>query len=279
VPVYPFPEEIGRVAGAAARYAEWKGADPGAFPDFEDLRLDRARETCVRAAVERGDGWLSVSEARNVLELAGLQVVEGGVGTTPEAAAEIARELGFPVAVKLASIEITHKTEMGAVKLGLADEEGVKAAFREIRDTLEEAGRADAMEGVLVQPMLRGAAEVMMGMTQDPVFGPVLAFGLGGIHVEVLRDVAFRVAPLTDRDARQMVREIRGHVLLEGYRGHPPADLPALEEALLRLSLLVDAVEEIRELDLNPVFALEPGKGYRIADARIRVGRTDEGRD
>lgn len=127
------------------------------------------------------------------------------------------------------------------------------------------------MEGVLVQPMLAGSAEVMMGVSQDPSFGPVLAFGLGGIHVEILRDVSFRVAPLTDRDAREMIREIRGHALLEGYRGHPSADLDALEDGLLRLSCLVDAVEEIRELDLNPIFALEPGDGYRVADARIRV--------
>ncbi|HSR42508.1 MAG TPA: acetate--CoA ligase family protein, partial [Longimicrobiales bacterium] len=198
----------------------------------------------------------------------------GGVGRSPDEAVEIARGVGFPVAVKLASIEISHKTDIGAVKLGLGGQEGVRAAYAEIREILEERGQAEAMEGVLVQPMLEGTAEVMAGMNQDPVFGPVLAFGLGGIHVEVLRDVAFRVAPLTDRDAREMVREIRGYRLLEGYRGHPPADVAALEEGLLRLSLLVDAVEEIRELDLNPIFALEPGKGYRIADVRIRVRET-----
>jgi len=274
IPVYPFPEEIGRVAGSAARYAEWRASDPGAFPEFEDQRLDEARATCRRALEKRGEGWLSVAEARRVLELAGLGVAEGGVGTSPDEAVEIARKVGYPVAAKLASIEISHKTDIGAVKLGLEDADGVRAAYAEIEETLRERGQEEAMEGVLVQPMLEGTAEVMAGMTQDPVFGPVLAFGLGGIHVEVLRDVAFRVAPLTDRDAREMVREIRGYRLLEGYRGHPPADAAALEEGLLRLSLLVDAVEEIRELDLNPIFALEPGEGYRIADVRIRVRET-----
>ncbi|MDX1632931.1 MAG: acetate--CoA ligase family protein, partial [Thermoanaerobaculia bacterium] len=161
--------------------------------------------------------------------------------------------------------------DLGAVKLNLETEDGVRGAFSEIEEILEQEGKKEQMEGVLIQPMLEGSAEVMAGMSQDPVFGPVLAFGLGGIHVEILRDVAFRVAPLTDRDAREMVREIRGWQLLQGYRGHPEADVGALEDALLRLSLLVDAVEEIRELDLNPIFALEPGDGYRIADARIRV--------
>ena len=279
IPVYPFPEEIGRVAGTAVRYAEWRQSDPAAFPEFEDQRLDEARAVCRRALEERGGGWLSVAEARRVLELAGLEVAPGGVGSTPDEAVEIAERVGYPVAAKLASIEISHKTDLGAVKLGLEDGPAVRDAFRRIRAILEERERTDAMEGVLIQPMLEGTAEVMAGMSQDPVFGPVLAFGLGGIHVEVLRDVAFRVAPLTDRDAAEMVREIRGYRLLEGYRGHPPADVEALEEALLRLSLLVASVEELRELDLNPVFALEPGRGYRIADARIRVeGRGEGGR-
>jgi len=113
--------------------------------------------------------------------------------------------------------------------------------------------------------------EVMVGATEDPSFGPLIAFGLGGIHVEILGDVCFRVAPLTDRDAREMVRAIRGYRLLQGYRGHAPADLEAIEEVLLRVSRLVEAVPEIAELDLNPVFALPPGQGCRIIDARMRV--------
>ncbi|MFP3947944.1 MAG: GNAT family N-acetyltransferase, partial [Longimicrobiales bacterium] len=271
IPVFTFPEEIGRVAGAAVRYAEWAGSDPGAFPEFADQRLDEARSLCRAALDERGEGWLSVDEARTLLETAGLTVAPGGVGRSADEAVEIAREVGFPVAAKLASIQITHKTDLGAVKLDLEDEDAVRSAFSEIEEILEREGKKGQTEGVLIQPMLEGSVEVMAGMSQDPVFGPIVAFGLGGIHVEVLRDVAFRVAPLTDRDAREMVREIRGWRLLQGYRGHPEADVEALEDALLRLSLLVDAVEEIRELDLNPVFALEPGDGYRIADARIRV--------
>jgi acetate---CoA ligase (ADP-forming) len=119
--------------------------------------------------------------------------------------------------------------------------------------------------------MIAGGVEVMAGVTQDPLFGPLIAFGLGGVHVEVLADVCFRVAPLPDRDAAEMVRAIRGYRLLQGYRGHPPADVEAIQEVLLRLSRLVEEIPEINEVDLNPIFALLPGQGCRIADARIGV--------
>ena len=122
-----------------------------------------------------------------------------------------------------------------------------------------------------MQPMVAGGVEVMVGVTADPLFGPLIAFGLGGVHVEILGDVCFRITPLTDCDASEMVRSIRGYRLLEGYRGHAPADVPALEEVLLRISYLVDQIPEITELDLNPIFALPPGQGCQIVDARIRV--------
>lgn len=282
IPVYPFPEMIGKVMGKIVSYAEWQAAEPGAFPDFENQDLPAARKICQDALAERGDGWLTVAEARAVLERGGLVLAEGGVATTDREAADLADRIGYPVAVKLASTQIVHKTDVGGVKLGLGGPGEVRAAFGDIRRTLEAQERAAAMQGVLVQPMLSGTAEVMLGMTQDHVFGPVLAFGMGGIHVEILRDVAFRVVPLTDVDAADMIREIRGYRLLQGYRGHPAGDVPALEEALLRLSRVVETIEVISEIDLNPVFALEPGKGYRIVDARIRVAAiTDsaEGRD
>jgi acetyl coenzyme A synthetase (ADP forming)-like protein len=271
IPVYPFPEMIGKVMGKIASYASWRAAEPGAFPDFEDQDLAAARRICLDALAERGKSWLTVAEARAVLERGGLSLAEGGVAATDGEAADLADRIGYPVAVKLASTEIVHKTEAGGVKLGLRSRDEVRTAFEEIRRALASLGRASAMEGVLVQPMLSGTAEVLMGMTQDHVFGPVLAFGMGGIHVEILRDVAFRVVPVTDADAADMIREIRGYRLLQGYRGHPAADVPALEAALLRLSRLVETIEIISEIDLNPVFALEPGRGYRIVDARIRV--------
>ena len=167
-----------------------------------------------------------------------------------------------------------HKTEIGGVRLNLTNEQAVREAFEAIRARLEQDHSLNAMEGVLIQPMLSGGVELMVGVTHDPLFGPLIAFGLGGIHVEILGDVRFRITPLTDRDATEMVREIKGYRLLEGYRGHPPADIEAIEEVLLRISRLVEEIPEITELDLNPIFALPPGQGCRIVDARIRVSAT-----
>jgi acyl-CoA synthetase (NDP forming) len=271
VPCYDFPEAAARVLGKLAAHAEWRARPPGRVPHFADFHAAAARRVCRHALSERGAGWLTTEETRAVLRAAGLPVGPGGVARTADAAAALARSLGFPVAVKLASHKIVHKTEVGGVRLNLADEAQVRAAFDDVRGRLVRDGRLDAFDGVLVQPMVAGATEVMVGVAHDPLFGPLLAFGLGGIHVEILGDVCFRVTPVTDRDVGEMVRSIRGYRLLEGYRGHPPADVRAIEEVLLRVSRLVEDVHEIAELDLNPVFALPPGAGCRLADARLYV--------
>jgi acetate---CoA ligase (ADP-forming) len=272
IPCYAFPEEPARVLAALAAHARWRAQPPGTIPSFSDIDFPSMRALC-RQALERGTGWLGVEETRALLKHLGLPVCPGGVAHTPDEAAALARSLGFPVAVKLASHQIVHKTEMGGVCLHVPDEGAVIRAFEEIRDRLEREGRLDALEGVLVQPMVSGGTEVLVGLTQDPLFGPLIAFGLGGIHVEVLGDVCLRVTPLTDRDAAEMVRSIKGYRLLQGYRGHPPGDVAALEEILLRVSCLAQEFPEVVELDLNPVFALQPGKGCYIVDARLRVGQ------
>ena len=271
IPAYPFPEEIGRTLGRAADYGAWRTEEPGTFPRFPDQELDAARRICRAALAERGPGRLPVARTREVLDAAGLRVAPGGVAASPDEAVELAAELGYPVAATLASPEVAHKTEMGGVALDLEDEEALRDAFDRIRRRAREADAAGSMEGVLVQPMLGAAAEMMLGVDPDPVFGAVVGVGLGGIHVEVLEDVAFRVAPLTDRDAHEAVRQIRGFRLLQGYRGHPEGDVEALEEALLRLSRLVEEVPEIGQVDLNPVFVLEPGDGCRVVDASVEV--------
>ena len=271
IPSFAFPEEAGRALGKVAAYAEWRSRSPGMIPDYDDIDPHRAREICQKALRERAAGWLSAQETRDVLAALGLPLPRGGIARSAEEAARLASSVGYPVAAKLASQQIVHKTEMGGVRLNLSDESAVRSAYEAIRGRLAEDGKLEAMEGVLVQPMIFGGVELMVGATVDTLFGPLIAFGLGGIHVEILGDVCFRVTPLTDRDAAEMVREIRGYRLLEGYRGHPPADVPAIEEALLRVSRLVEEVPEISELDLNPVFALPPGSGCSIVDARIRV--------
>jgi acyl-CoA synthetase (NDP forming) len=150
------------------------------------------------------------------------------------------------------------------VRLNVPDTESLRRAFEEVRS-------ADPSAGALIQEMIPNGVELMIGVTEDPSFGPLIGFGLGGIHVEVLGDVSFRVMPLSDKDAREMIRDIHGYKLLEGYRGHPAADVASIEEVLLRVSRMVDELPEIRELDLNPVFAFAPPKGCRVADVRIRV--------
>jgi acetyl coenzyme A synthetase (ADP forming)-like protein len=274
VPSFVFPEAAARVLSKTAAYADWRRQPPGIIPDFEDMDFATIRQICAQAAA-RGPGWLSVDEARKLLEEAKLPVAAGGVARTADEAAALARQAGFPVAVKLASQRLVHKTEVGGVHLNLADEEAVRRAFQAIRDRLAKTNQLEAMEGVLVQPMVAGGLEVMVGVTDDPQFGPLIAFGLGGVYVEILADVSFRMAPLTDRDAHEMVRSIRGRRLLEGYRGRPAADVEAIEEVLLRISRLVEEVPAIGELDLNPVFALPPGQGCRIVDARIKVKPVD----
>jgi acyl-CoA synthetase (NDP forming) len=179
-------------------------------------------------------------------------------------AAESARALGFPVALKAVGPAILHKTEVGGVRLGLADETAVLGACRDLKRRLG----ADLTE-FLIQPMVPDGVEVIAGVTHDATFGPLILYGSGGTLVELLADVAFRLHPLTDVDVAAMLEEVRGTALLRGYRGAPPKDEAALKDLLLRLSALVDACPEVREMDLNPVKVLD--RGVRVVDARVRV--------
>jgi acetyl coenzyme A synthetase (ADP forming)-like protein len=271
IPSFSMPEAAACALSKAATYAEWRRQPLGMILDFDDLDLPSAHAVVRKAMENRGDGWLAPEETRAVLLAACLPVAPGGIAKTADEAVTLAQSVGFPVAIKLASLSLVHKTEVGGVRLNVPDAAAVRRAYVEIRDCLAKNNLVDAMEGVLVQPMVPEGVELMVGMTQDPLFGPLLAFGLGGIHVEILGDVCFCVTPLTDRDATEMVRAIRGYRLLQGYRGHSPADIDAIEELLLRVSRLVEEVPEIVGLDLNPVFALPPGKGCTIVDARIQV--------
>jgi acyl-CoA synthetase (NDP forming) len=273
LPNYAFPESAARVLGKLAHYAEWRAQPQGILLDFDDIRPQDARTLCHKATERDGAGWLSGEDTRAILSAFALPLPPGGFCRDGDEAALMARRIGFPVAIKLASRTIVHKSEVGGVCLNLADENAVRQAFAEIHQRLSDTHQLEAMDGVLVQPMITGGVEIMIGVTQDPLFGPLIGFGLGGIHVEILRDVCFRATPITDRDAAEMVRSIKGYRLLEGYRGHPPADVTAIEEILLRVARLVEEVPQIVELDLNPVIALPPGKGCQIVDARIRVAK------
>jgi acetate---CoA ligase (ADP-forming) len=271
VPNFAFPETPALVLSKLAIYSDWRNKPDGMIPEFDDIQPNTARSLCQTVLHQRGPGWLSTEEMRDVLSAFALPLPQGGFCRTAEETAKKASEIGFPVAVKLASRSIVHKTEMGGVQLNLENEIAVRRAFAAIQERLANENKLDAMDGVLVQPMLSGGVELMVGVTQDPSFGPLIGFGLGGIHVEILRDVCFRVTPITDQDANEMVRGIRGYRLLEGYRGHPAADIAAIEELLLRVARMVEEVPEISELDLNPVMTFPPGHGCLIVDGRIRV--------
>jgi acetyl coenzyme A synthetase (ADP forming)-like protein len=271
IPAYAFPENAARALAKVAAHAEWRAQPPGLLWSFEDIRVDEARAICRAALDARGEGWLSGDEAHRVLGAFRLPLAAGTIARSADEAAALALVLGFPVAVKLAARGLPHKTDAGVVRLNVTSDQSVRRAFTDIMTRARKLVPESEIDGVLIQSMISGGVETMMGVTEDQLFGPLVAFGLGGIHVEILGDVRFRIAPLTDRDADELLHEIRGLPLLQGYRGHPPADLDALRELLLRVSRLAVDVPEIVELDLNPVMAMSPGHGCRIVDARVKV--------
>ncbi|HEV8212016.1 MAG TPA: acetate--CoA ligase family protein, partial [Vicinamibacterales bacterium] len=273
IPAYAFPENAARALARIATYAEWRAQPPGLLWGFEDVHAEEARDICRSAVEARGETWLTDEEMRRVLNAFALPMSASAVAHTADDAAALGAVLGFPVVAKVLSSKVQHKTEIGGVRLNLQNEAAVRRAFNDILARAKQAGVLDAVDGVLIQPMLTGGVETMIGVAADRLFGPLIAFGLGGIHVELLGDVRFRIAPLTDHDADELMHEIRGFRLLEGYRGQPAADVGALRDVLLRVSRLADEVPEIIELDLNPVIALPDGHGCRIVDARIKVGR------
>jgi acyl-CoA synthetase (NDP forming) len=218
-------------------------------------------------AKQQGRTYLSEIESKQLLKEAGISTTDARLAKTKTAAISIAKEIGFPVVLKVISPDIIHKSDAGGVKLGLKSQSEVGRAFGEIMASIKEKEPQAKIDGVSVQNMARPGTEVIMGMSKDPQFGPVLMFGLGGIMVEILKDVSFRIVPITRRDANQMIKEIKGYPVLEGYRGQEPANITALEDMLLKLSDFVDKNPEIKELDLNPIFAYKDGAV--AVDARV----------
>jgi acyl-CoA synthetase (NDP forming) len=222
----------------------------------------------VAAGVVASQGKLLIGvAARELLSAQGIPVVPTHLARSPSQAARLAKSLGLPVALKVVSPEIIHKSDVGGVRLHVASLSRVRKAYRDILATVRSYVPEAMIDGISVQPMAKPGIEVVAGLTRDRTFGPVIMFGLGGIFVEVLNDVAFRVVPLQPKDARAMIREIRGFPTLQGSRGAPPVDLGALEGILLTLSAIAEQHLEIHEIDLNPVFAYPTGA--LAVDARI----------
>ena len=210
---------------------------------------------------------LTEVESKELLTQAGISIIDTRLATSKEEAISISKQLGFPVVLKIASPDIVHKNDAGGVKLGLKTSNQVGKAYDGIFKAISKEHPQAKVQGVSVQKMARPGVEVIIGMSKDAQFGPVLMFGLGGIWVEILKDVSFRIAPLTRKDAEEMVREIKGYPLLTGYRGQEPVDLSKLEDFILKVSDFVEKNQEVKELDLNPVFAYSDGAV--AVDARV----------
>jgi acyl-CoA synthetase (NDP forming) len=229
----------------------------------------------IRRAKRENRFVLTEIESKEVLARAGIPVTQAGLATSAAEAGTLAKKIGFPVVLKIVSPDITHKSDVGGVMVGLDSKKAVEAGYSAILRAVKKKQPKARIEGVAVQKMAPEGTQVIVGMSKDPQFGPVIMFGLGGVLVEVLKDVSFRIVPLEKRDAAQMVREIKGYPILEGVRGREPADVPAIESLILKLSAFAEANPQIEEIDLNPVFAYPDG--VIAVDARIVIGDGAQG--
>lgn len=271
IPTYGFPEAAVGALATAMRYRQFLERPQG--QDTEPAGIDRERAALVmqRARARTAEGWLSGDETRDLLQAYGLPMPRTATAASLDEALRVASDFGYPVALKLLSRRIVHKTEVNGVHLDLRGPDDLRRAYAAIEEGARATSVPDAMDGVLIQQMVTGGVEMYVGMTEAPGFGALLAFGAGGTAVEVYRDVAFRVHPLTDVDAQDMLEQVRAKTLLRGFRGAPVADQAALIDAVLRVDRLVRDWSEIRELDVNPLLALPVGHGVVALDARIRI--------
>jgi acetyl coenzyme A synthetase (ADP forming)-like protein len=271
IPCYRFPEDAARALGAMARYVRWRKRPRTEFRLFDDVKPDKVREILKKA---RGEGrrFLPETEAHAVLSAYGLPTLRSTLVQNEAEAIRVAEETGFPVVMKIVSPDIVHKVDVGGVRLNLHSKSDVKRAYEELIPQVQAAKRGADIWGVLIQEMVRNGKETILGMKRDPHFGPLLMFGLGGIYVEVFRDVIFRIAPIRELSARHMIEGIKGIKILRGFRGEPPSDIEAIAQSLARLSQLVTDFPEIDEMDINPLMVLPSGSGARVVDARILLG-------
>ena len=266
IPAFAFPEDAARALARTVEYGVWRDSPEGRIPRFDDARLEEAGAV-IASALGRGAEWLAPEEVERLLDCYGLALVESATVAGVEEAARAAGELGGPVALKAVAPSILHKTELGAVAVDLPGPEAVREAAARMSARLAAAGHEPT--GFLVQRMAPAGVEMLVGVAHDRHFGPVIACGAGGVTAEVMKDVAVRITPLTDRDAHAMVTALRSFPLLEGFRGAPRVDVAALEDVLLRVGAMVEAHPEVAEMDCNPVVVST--EGAVIVDARVRV--------
>jgi len=269
IPAYRFPESAARALGAMWRQRQWMDRPRGERQTFD---VDRqAAASLIEAAMSAGREYLDLPEGLKLLEAYGIRAAGWSVARTADEAIAAAETLGGTVALKAASAEILHKSESGAVRLGLVGAEQISEAFANLEGLLRQASDRALEGGILVQEMVEGGRETIVGMAWQPQFGPILMFGLGGIHVEVLKDVSFRIQPVTAQDAAEMIDSLRGAPILEGVRGEPPVARAQIVEMIQRVSILVGDHPEILELDINPFLAFPDPDRCCAVDARFRL--------
>jgi acyl-CoA synthetase (NDP forming) len=269
VPCYQFPEDAARAMALAIRHGRWCAREPGHVPELPAARRVEAAAIISRELAS-GSGWLSPSRVAQLLECYGLPLIETKVVGNAAQAVAAAAEMSSPVALKAIATGLIHKTDAGGVRLGLRSARAVHAGAAEIEQAVTRAGHT--LDGLIIQPMAPEGVELIVGVVNDHSFGPVLACGAGGTTAELIQDVAVRITPLTDVDAREMIRSLRTFPLLDGYRGAPRCNVAAIEDVLLRISAMVEAHPEIVELDCNPLIVTS--ERALIVDARIRVETT-----
>lgn len=268
VPNYAFPERAARAFRAMADYREVRARPK---PEYVKFDVDQEATQSVLDHV-RSEGRVSIgdAEAREILKAYGMRIPHSEIAENPDRAIEIAGQIGYPVVLKIASPDILHKTDVGGVKVGLENADDVRDAFELMVYRAQRYVPEARIWGCLVQEMVpSGGIEVLVGMNRDPQFGPLVTFGLGGIYVETLKDVTFRLAPFSKQEAEAMLSEIRAHALLDGVRGRPPADKQAIVEALLRMGQLVLDFPEIEEFDINPLVVYSQSQGAVAIDMRL----------
>jgi acetyl coenzyme A synthetase (ADP forming)-like protein len=272
VPSFAFPEAAARALARVADYAEWRDSPVGRVPILEDVNRAGARQLAA-SLLTSGERWLDQDSVQELLHMYGIRTARTTLVRTLDEVGPAAAEFGGPVALKVDSRTLLHKTDVGGVQLGVKDAEDAQRAASKMEETLRARGVLSEVDGYVVQEMatLKGA-EFYVGVSHDPLFGPLLACGSGGTLVELTRDVSVRITPVTDVDLDEMLHGLKMWPLFEGYRGQPPLDGTALRSLLLRVSIMVEDLPHIVELDLNPVLVGAIGEGCIVLDARLRIG-------
>ena len=276
MPFFMYAEEAAEGFMRLDQQRKWIARPEGKIPCYD---VDRKKaESIIYQALKEDRAQLTTRESIDVLDAYGIRVCKSGFATNEEEVAQLGNSIGYPVVMKMTSKTTSHKTDVGGVRVNIQSEEQLRAEYKDLLSKLEEKGLLDGLEGVIIQEMVKGNREMVCGIATDPQYGPMMMFGLGGVFIEVMKDVTFRIAPLTDIDADEMIKSVKAYKLLEGARGTKPADMNQIQETLLRLSQLVSDYKFIDELDINPLLISEKsGEGIAV-DGRIKV-RLEEAKE